>query len=525
MRLRRYIYLICVVTALAVVGCTGRNGSETNHVAQPEDTVYTIRAAMSIYGYQPIRALQIIDSALIVGNISDVQADQCRARIYSMSLMKEQLDSLLGGSQYVRLDTALAIGERLLRSDTIKADLLRKKDVLEVMAYSERMRNDTIGWMLRSGQLVEVCRQIGADAATDALRTEAEIGAALCAIGQEKAGLAKLDSAINQLNSSLLLEDKTGGFNELDALIIALKRKITYLGAHNRNAETLPLARRIIECLDDYEQRPHAYHDGSLREPKNAQKRDDYINFYRNQAQNIITAAYASLGGNGNMLFAYELIERIVRDATAREHLARYSALQQQIEVERLKNKTNKVYQTAVTVGILALLAIIIVVILIHKNRTISLKNHLLAQQIAESINHISMYREEKRAQEPKPEPDPDTLTDEQLFQHINEVIVRERLYLSPGFGRKAIINRFNLSKERVGAIFNNGNEHTRLNSYIQRLRLDYSAKLLVEQPDKNIHQIATESGFSTHTYFSGCFRQHYGISPTEFRLEAQNPK
>ena len=45
---------------------------------QPTDSLYTIWAAMGIYGYQPERILQIIDPAIIVGNISEVQDDSLK---------------------------------------------------------------------------------------------------------------------------------------------------------------------------------------------------------------------------------------------------------------------------------------------------------------------------------------------------------------------------------------------------------------------------------------------------------------
>lgn len=38
---------------------------------------------------------------------------------------------------------------------------------------------------------------------------------------------------------------------------------------------------------DDYEAHPDSYRDGTHREPRNDQKRDDYIRFYRSQAQNF----------------------------------------------------------------------------------------------------------------------------------------------------------------------------------------------------------------------------------------------
>lgn len=92
--MRQFIYLMIVAAVTA--GCTKTDKSKqtTARDRQPKDTVYTIKAAMSIYGYLPERALQIVDSALIVGNMTELQADQCRARIYCMSLMKERVDSL-----------------------------------------------------------------------------------------------------------------------------------------------------------------------------------------------------------------------------------------------------------------------------------------------------------------------------------------------------------------------------------------------------------------------------------------------
>ena len=105
-----------------MTGCTGSSksdgGTGISRKPQPSDSLYTLQAAMSIYAYQPVRALQIVDSAVIVGNISEVMADRLWARVYSMTLMKDQMDSLLGGPKDVRLDTVLAIGERLLRHDS-----------------------------------------------------------------------------------------------------------------------------------------------------------------------------------------------------------------------------------------------------------------------------------------------------------------------------------------------------------------------------------------------------------------------
>ena len=117
---------------------------------------------------------------------------------------------------------------------------------------------------------------------------------------------------------------------------------------------------------------------------------------------------------------------------------------------------------------------------------------------------------------------DLNTLTDEQLFQHINDVIVRERLFLDSRFERQTIMDRFQLSKERVGAIFAKGSQYAKLTDYTQKLRLEYSTILLSDNPDKSISQVADESGFSSYSYYCKCFRQRFGMTPSEFRMSSK---
>ena len=49
-----------------MVGSMGIDKHTENSQALPTDTAYTQQAAMAVYGYQPERALRIIDSAVIV---------------------------------------------------------------------------------------------------------------------------------------------------------------------------------------------------------------------------------------------------------------------------------------------------------------------------------------------------------------------------------------------------------------------------------------------------------------------------
>ena len=73
--------IFIAIAAILMVGCAGKDKDTAgSRKPQDSDTLYTWRAAMKVYGYQPERALQIIDSAVIVGNMSEVWAEANRAR-------------------------------------------------------------------------------------------------------------------------------------------------------------------------------------------------------------------------------------------------------------------------------------------------------------------------------------------------------------------------------------------------------------------------------------------------------------
>ena len=268
MRQTIHLIIFIAIAALLMVGCTG--GSGTKHVPQASDTLYTEKAAMDVYAKEPERALSIIDSALIVGNVTKDRADLLRATVYSRAY------------EATRQDTAIVIGERLLNGKTAQDDVTFRQSVLEVLVYSARQLEDYELQLSYSTKLADAYRQQGDK--VEALRTEAEIGAVLVRLGKTDEGLAKLDSVINRLTP-------VRKFNELDASIIAMKRKIGVIWDYPQIETT---AQCIINRLDDFEQHPADFHDGSEREPAD-ENRSGYIAFYRSQAWSYLAAAYAHL--------------------------------------------------------------------------------------------------------------------------------------------------------------------------------------------------------------------------------------
>jgi AraC-like DNA-binding protein len=293
---------------------------------------------------------------------------------------------------------------------------------------------------------------------------------------------------------------------------------VDYLRRRGRYQETVPVYQTLIQQVREH---------------------GDTLGEMMNTAKWGLAWVYKKMGNyqQATELYSQVLdIQDTLKNRKARKNAQELAAVYKAQEQEKtiLQQQAENTRQQAILIiELLALFAVIaLAVIVIVKNRAIHRKNQLLAAQITEAVNYKQMYWDEKRAQKqaqkqaqtPKPaavSDDLKELSDEQLFLHINEVVMKERLFLDPNFGRQAIIDRFQLSKDRVGAVFSKGSEHVRLNKFILQLRLEYAAHLLINEPERTIVQIAADSGFGSSPYFSDRFRQHYGMTPSDFRNEA----
>ncbi len=265
------LYIICLL-AVAAVACSG---PENGNAPVSNDTVYSEKAILSIYGSDPQRALTMIDSGLLVGTLDEEQATLLRARVYCYSPNEWPLD------------TVNQILEGLMESDFAQKDPDNRQAVLDLLVYASRRRGDNVAYLRWATEKADFCHQLGDE--TEALRTEAEIGAILTSMGEVEKGLSKLDGVIGAL-------DNQRHFNEMDACIIALKRRIYVLCDLDRYDEVIPLAKRMVEKINDYREHPEDYNDGSFRLPRTEEKRLDYCNFYTSQAYSYLMIAYGDLG-------------------------------------------------------------------------------------------------------------------------------------------------------------------------------------------------------------------------------------
>ena len=335
--------------------------------------------------------------------------------------------------------------------------------------------------------------------------------------------LAKMASVLAQMGRSASGSLQARYYQQADSAYAAWKA-IEYEGNHTRDYFIVDYMKK----RGRYQEAATIY-NGLI---ERVRQQGDTLGEMMNTAKWGLAEVYRKMGHCSQAADLYEQVLEIqdtLKTRKARNSAQELAAIyhekeQQQTIMQQQAENTRQRYllfgALIVLVGVMSFS-----VIIIRKNRIISRKNQSLAAQITEAMTYKEKYMQEKLKFE-KPAStsdvtDLDTLSDEQLFQYINDIIVRERLFLDSNFDRQTVMDRFQLSKERVGAAFSKGSQYAKLTDYTQELRLEYSTLLMSTNPEKSVSQIALDCGFSSQAYYSRCFRQRFGMSPTEFRSSA----
>lgn len=576
--MRNVLQVLLFVSMMAFASC-GRNNS-ARHIPNLGDTPYQEDSVLVAYGYHPDRALVMLDSALLLGNINEYRAKFIRAKIYSKSLLKQ------------RQDSAILICEQLLKHDSVINTLHEQENILDLLMITSRTKTDFEGYVKWATQKVEVCRLLGED--TEEWRTEAEIGMVMAHLGQPEEGMSKIDEAIRQL-------DAPGSIDRMDAFIIAVKRKITVLNDQGRHAEVIPLAQRILDRLDHYEQHAKDYAEDSYRlswSDKPAD-RDRYIDFSRAQANGFLAGAYAMTGdaihareclarfdqsgyghsfsarrmiiptqmalgmyneamatcdeivyrmGNdtvnddyavilrdraivarakGHLVEAYNLMNRhanlakVLSDSLhaseAHNYAARYHAKEQELKIQEAETASRI---KSIIIGVIILLLIIAGVVSFYYRRQrqiISEKNRALVRMINGTPLPV-LADETEETEEPDEAGESEVPeTNSALFETIDTAIRTEQLYANVSLQRQDICTRFCITRHTLNSLLAQYAGSSSFPQYINNIRMEEALPLLRDNPSMTIAAIAAAVGF-TPANFREQFKRQYGVTPQEYR-------
>ena len=560
------VHLVFIYAALlTLVGCG--DGKPVRQLPHLGDTPYQQDTILVTYATNPERALTLLDSALLLGNISEYRAQCIRARIYSKSLVEQ------------RQDSAILICKKLLGHDSVRNDAAEQENILDLLITTSRAKPDYEQYIHWATQKAELCQQQGQE--TERWRSEADIGLVMTHLGQVDEGLAKLDEAISHL-------DAPGSIDRMDAFIVACKRKINALNELHRYDEIITLGQRILDRLNHYEQHAKDYAEDSYRLSwsDHPNDRDRYLDFSRAQANGFMAEANAminekakakehlarfdqsdygktfrarrmiaptqmALGMYDEALATYaEIARRMAADTLnddyavilrsraiaahtknhyveaydyqtryadlskvlsdslmkgkAHEYAARYHAYEQQLEIQEKEAEAERSHIISIAVAALAVLAIAFAIYFFRQKRIVSEKNHALVRM----INSMQPKSIDSRTV---------NNADSELFKHIDTAIRSERLYANIGLQRQDICDRFNISRHTLNDLLSDYTGGLSFPQYVNIIRLEEALRLLRDEPDKIISAIASEVGFSSANLREQ-FKRKYGMTPAEYR-------
>ena len=576
--MRNVLQVLLLVLILVFASC-GRNNS-ARHIPNLGDTPYQVDSVLVAYGYHPNRALVMLDSALLLGNINEYRAKFIRAKIYSKSLLKQ------------RQDSAILICEQLLQHDSVIHAPQERENILDLLMITSRTKVDFEGYVKWATQKAEVCRLQGEE--TEQWRTEAEIGMVMAHLGQPEEGMEKIDEAIRQL-------DEPGSIDRMDAFIIAVKRKITVLNDQGRYAEVIPLAQRILDRLEHYEQHASAYAEDSYRLSwsDSPADRDRYIDFSRAQANGFLAGAYAmtgdaahareclacfdqsgyghSLGGRrmiipaqmalgmydeamatsdevvyrmgrdtinddyavilrdravvarakGHVVEAYNLMNRhanlvkVLSDSLhaseAHDYAARYHAQEQELKIQEAQTASRI---KSIIIGVILLLFVIAGAFSFyyrHQRLVINEKNRALVRMI-NGTPFVAPVDEIEGAEDTDEVSDSEESEDTSaLFETIDTTIRTEHLYANVSLQRQDVCTRFCITRHTLNNLLAQHVGSSSFPQYINNIRMEEALPLLRDNASMTIAAIATAVGF-TPANFREQFKRQYGVTPQEYR-------
>lgn len=108
---------------------------------------------------------------------------------------------------------------------------------------------------------------------------------------------------------------------------------------------------------------------------------------------------------------------------------------------------------------------------------------------------------------------------DYQQFVDMQSKMISECLFKSPDLNRDSIAEATGLSRAKVSQLIG---QFTSLspNDYINKMRVEYSVKMIKKHPEWTIDAIAESCGYVRRATYYSHFNKFFGISPAQYRKE-----
>ena len=183
---------------------------------------------------------------------------------------------------------------------------------------------------------------------------------------------------------------------------------------------------------------------------------------------------------------------------------------------------------------ILILIIIVIVLVVLggyslHHNRVISQRNEQLRRILTALDNYRAIVGDEalsldeqeevlkKKLSKPKKVKVVQKGEEQSFFVKMDARINKEKPFTDPDFDHDALVEFMGVSHEVFCKLAPRYQDPNRTLDYINSLRAEYAAKILMDHSDFSADDIACQCGFRDAAAFNKAFRFAFGITPTDY--------
>lgn len=179
-------------------------------------------------------------------------------------------------------------------------------------------------------------------------------------------------------------------------------------------------------------------------------------------------------------------------------------------------------YTLDVANNIIVILLVVVVVLILmgsyslYYNRIISQRNEQL-RRILTALDEYRATVTDDSLKSVKPKEQAPMDEGQSFFVKMDARVNKEKPFTDPDFDQDALVKFMGVSREMFCKLVPRYTAPDRTLDYINSLRAEYSAKLLMEHSDYPLANIASQCGFRDTAAFNKAFKFSFGIMPNDF--------